>query len=84
MFLLQNLYHNLSILLPRDSLDSQLGAHLLDLNDFIHFLKKEFCGNSNDQSKVGQDFRLRTCQDHLTLQKNLIEKDFKSCDKIVK
>ena len=69
---MQTLDHNLSILLPRDSLDSQLGAHLLELNDFIHFLKKEFCGNSDDQSKVSLEFRCRTCQDHLTLQKNPI------------
>ena len=51
-----DLCHNLSILLPRDSLDSQLGAHLFELNDFIHFLNKEFCGNSNDQGKVGLEF----------------------------
>ena len=56
LFHLQNFYHNLSILLPRDSLDSQLGAHLFELNDFIHFLNKEFCGNSNDQGKVGLEF----------------------------
>ena len=34
LFLFANLYHNLSILLPRNSLDSQLGGYLLDLNNF--------------------------------------------------
>ena len=40
LFLLQNFYHNLSILLPRDSMDSQLGAYLLDWNDLFTFSNK--------------------------------------------